>query len=202
MVKIDKFLVFLDRDGTINEEVDFLTKPDQLKLIPTASNAIKLLKNNGCIIVIVTNQSVVARNLCTEREVEQINKKLLDLLASDGAVVDAIFYCPHHPEKNHSKAGSVYCTDCDCRKPKIGMLKAAATKFNIPPSRCFMVGDSTRDIRAGISFGCTTFLVKTGYGGKDKKYGGKPDYVCDDLYAAARIIVGSVIPAKSRVVIS
>jgi histidinol-phosphate phosphatase family protein len=185
------FLALIDRDGTINEEVDLLHHESGLALIPGAANGIKLLNSHGVKVAVVTNQPVVARGLCTEEDVRQINKKLEGLLAKEGAHVDAIYYCPHHPEQ-HPEGDPKYRTDCYCRKPKTGMLEEASKKFDVPPERCFMIGDSTRDMAAGKSFGCTTILVRTGYGGKDGKYDATPDYTCGNLYEAAKLVVGRI----------
>lgn len=185
------FLALVDRDGTINEEVDLLHHESRLVLIPGAAKGICLLNSHGIKVAIVTNQPVVARGLCSEEDVQQINKKLSEILGQDGARIDAVYYCPHHPD--HPEAGDPrYRKECYCRKPKTGMLEAASRQFNIPPDRCFMIGDSTRDIVAGKDFGCRTILVRTGYGGKDGKYKATPDYVCDDLHEAAKLVVGLI----------
>jgi histidinol-phosphate phosphatase family protein len=184
------FLVFLDRDGTINEDVGLVYRTKDIRLIPKAALGIKLLNSKGVKIAITTNQPVVARNLCTEEDVKRINGHLLSLLAREGARIDAVYYCPHHPETNHPEANDPkYRCKCECRKPGIGMLKAASERFHIMPSNCFIIGDSTRDIMAGKNFGCTTILLKTDSGGSDDKYDVKPDHICDDLYEAAKLVV-------------
>jgi histidinol-phosphate phosphatase family protein len=185
------FLALVDRDGTINEEVDLLHHESRLALIPGAAKGIKLLNSSGVKVAIVTNQPVVARGMCTEDDVRRINRKLEGMLNREGASVDAVYYCPHHPD--HPEEGNrKYRVDCYCRKPKTGMLEAASKQFSAPPERCFMIGDSTRDIAAGKSFGCRTILVGTGYGGKDGKYPAVPDYTCADLHEAAKIVAGIV----------
>jgi len=185
-------LVLLDRDGTINEDEDLICKTSQVRLIPRAAQAIKLLNERSITVAMVTNQPVVARNLCTEDDVRKINKHIVSMLAKQGARIDAVYYCPHHPEKGHPGANPIYRVDCDCRKPKIGMLKAASERFGIAPKDCFMIGDTTRDIKAGKDFGCKTILVRTGHGGKDKKYDVTADHVCDDLYDAAKLVVSLI----------
>ena len=185
------FLALVDRDGTINEDAGLLHRESGLVIIPGAAQGIKLLNSHGIKVAIVTNQPVVARGMCSEEDIQRINKKLEDLLGRDGARIDAVYYCPHHPD--HPEAGDPrYRKDCYCRKPRIGMLEAASRRFGIPPDRCFMIGDSTRDVAAGKDFGCRTLLVRTGHGGKDGKYQAAPDYVCDNLYAAAELIVGLI----------
>lgn len=189
----ESFLVFLDRDGTINEEINLLHKVEDIKLIPKAVDGIKLLNENGVKTAIVTNQPVVARNLCSEDDVKGINLRILDLLRGKGARIDVVLYCPHHPETNHPEANDPkYRRDCECRKPRTGMLREAAERFGVPPQKCFMIGDSTRDIKAGKNFGCTTILLRTGYGGKDGKYDAEPDFVCDNLYEAAKTVVSMI----------
>ena len=182
------FLALVDRDGTINEEVDLLHHESSLVLIPAAAKGIRLLNSHGIKVAIVTNQPVVARGMATEADVQRINKRLTELLEREGARIDAVYYCPHHPD--HPESGDPrYRKACYCRKPGTGMLEAASTQLGVPPVRCFMIGDSTRDIEAGRRFGCRTILVRTGYGGKDGKYPATPDYTCDDLYEAAKLVV-------------
>ena len=188
-----RFLVLLDRDGTINDDPGLICDALSIRLLPNAAEGIKLLNKKGIIVAIVTNQPVVARNLCTEEDVQRINDHLLSLLGREGAAVDAVFYCPHHPETGHPEANDPrYRIGCDCRKPNPGMLRQASEMFGIPPSNCFMIGDSTRDVLAGKNFGCRTVLVRTGGGGKDGKFKAKPDYVCEDLLSAAELVVSLI----------
>ncbi len=183
-------IVFVDRDGTINAEKDLLVDESELVLIPGSAEGIRVLNDAGAKVIIVSNQSVVARNLCTEEDVERVNARLLQMLAEKGARVDAIYYCPHHPEKNHPEANDPkYRRECDCRKPGTGMLEAGAKKFSVAPECCFMVGDSARDIKAGKDFGAVSILVRTGHGGKYKNSETKPDYVVDNLLEAAKLVV-------------
>lgn len=182
------FLALVDRDGTINEEVDLLHHESRLALIPGAAEGIRLLNSQGIKVAVVTNQPVVARGMCTEEDVQRINRRLESLLAGEGAKVDAVYYCPHHPD-HHPEGNPKYRKACYCRKPGTGMLREASGKFGVPPERCFMIGDSTRDIAAGRDFGCRTMLVRTGYGGKDGKYPAVPDYTCDNLLEAAKLLV-------------
>jgi mannose-1-phosphate guanylyltransferase / phosphomannomutase len=187
------FLVFLDRDGTINDEVDLLCDAKKLKLIRGAAEGIRLLNGKGIKVAIVTNQPVVARGLCSEDDVKKINSQLIEMLEKEGAHIDAVYYCPHHPETSHQEANDPrYRIECGCRKPKTGMLEEASKRFGIPSQRCFMVGDSTRDVQTAKNFGCVSILVKTGYGGKDGKFDAKPDHFCKDLLEASKLVVGSV----------
>ena len=146
--------IFLDRDGTINEEVNLLSKPDQMKLIEGAAEAIKLINKSDYLAIIVTNQPVIARNLCSIEELEYIHASLETMLGKEGAYVNAIYYCPHHPDKGYPEERPEYKIDCECRKPKPGMLLHAANDWNIDLSESFMIGDSDRDLKVGQNAGC------------------------------------------------
>ena len=152
--------VFLDRDGTLNVEVDFLRTPDELRLIEGAAASVRKLKDSGLVICVVSNQSGVARGFLTEADLVPIHVKLREELAREGATLDGIYYCPHHP----SAGIPPYNVECDCRKPKPGMLLKGAQEFNLDLQRCFVVGDSVVDIQAGNAVAATTILVQTGYG--------------------------------------
>jgi mannose-1-phosphate guanylyltransferase/phosphomannomutase len=182
--------VFLDRDGVINEEVDLLHREDQLVLIPGAAAAIRSLNDAGVLAVVVTNQPVVARGLCTDEDVQRIHQRLREMLANESrAHLDAICYCPHHPETHHADGNPAYRGPCDCRKPNIGMLAQARKRFGLDYARCFLVGDSTRDIQAGKNAGCRTILVRTGFGGADGKHPVTPAVTVPDLAAAVDVIL-------------
>ena len=182
--------VFLDRDGVINQEVDLLCREDQLVLIPGAAEAIRRLNDAGVLAVVVTNQPVVARNMCTEDDVRRIHDRLAAMLdQAASARIDAFYFCPHHPETHHADGNPAYRGPCECRKPNTGMLDQARKDFGLDFSRCFMVGDSTRDIQTGINAGCSTVLVGTGYGGRDGFYDAKPDMVAADLSQAVDMII-------------
>ena len=146
--------IFLDRDGTINEEVNLLTKPAQLKLIDGVAEAIRLINKSDYLAIIVTNQPVIARNLCSIEELEYIHASLETMLGKERAYVNAIYYCPHHPDKGYPEERSEYKIVCECRKPNPGMLLKAAREWNIDLSRSYMIGDSDRDLRAGRNAGC------------------------------------------------
>lgn len=183
--------VFLDRDGTINRKagkLGVLKDVRELRVFPGAVKAIKQLNKSGFLVVVITNQVVIARGWRTEKELDQIHAVLIKRLAKKGAKIDAIYYCPHHPEATLKR----YRLRCSCRKPNIGMITKAAKKFGINLRRSFLVGDTTRDILAGRRAGLTTILVKTGEGGKDGKYKAKPRFIAKDLLEAARIIKKNV----------
>lgn len=143
--------IFLDRDGTISREVNLLNKPEQLKLIEGAAEAIRLINKSDYLAVIVTNQPVIARNLCSIKELEYIHATLETMLGKEGAYVNAIYYCPHHPDKGYPEERPEYKIDCECRKPKPGLLLQAAHDWNIDLSRSVMIGDTTRDLQAGVN---------------------------------------------------
>lgn len=152
--------VFLDRDGTINEEVKYLGSPHQLRLIPGAAQAVARLNQAGIPVIVVTNQSGIARGYYTEDDVQQVHAYLDKLLADHGASVDAYYYCPHHPGAIVKK----YLVDCECRKPRTGMLSAAAAQENVSLAHAYMVGDKRSDLRAAVNAGARGILVRTGYG--------------------------------------
>jgi D-glycero-D-manno-heptose 1,7-bisphosphate phosphatase len=181
--------VFLDRDGTINEEVNYLSRPDQLRLIAGAAEAIKQLKQAGLKAVIVTNQAGIARGYFSVPALLQIHQVLEKMLGAQDAHIDAIYYCPHHPT-----AGiGVYKIDCNCRKPKPGLLEKAARELNIDLRQSFVVGDKPADLQAGEAVGCRTILVRTGYGlESEKALAGsnfQPDHIAGDLLEASRWIL-------------
>ena len=154
--------IFLDRDGVVNVEVDLLHKVEQMILIDGAAEAIKLINKSGYLAIIVTNQPVIARNLCTFEELKRIHNRMETLLGELGAYIDGIYFCPHHPDKGYPEERVEYKIDCDCRKPKPGMLLKAAEDFNIDMSQSYMIGDSKRDIEAGNNAGVKeSVLVET-----------------------------------------
>lgn len=154
--------VFLDRDGTINEYVGFLKNIGDFKLIDGVAEAIKKINNSGYLAIVVSNQPVIARGEVTIVELEEIHNKLETMLGQEGAYVDAIYYCPHHPDKGFEGERPEYKIECDCRKPKPGMLLKAAEKYNIDLSQSYMIGDSENDIMAGKAAGCRVVYVGDG----------------------------------------
>lgn len=152
--------IFLDRDGTINKYVGFLRNIDDFKLIEGVSEAIKQINQSGYLAIVVTNQPVIARGEVTWEELHEIHKKMETLLGKDGAYIDGIYICPHHPDKGFEGERPEYKFDCDCRKPKPGLLLQAAADFNIDLSQSYMIGDSDRDVEAGRNAGCK-LCIKT-----------------------------------------
>ena len=143
--------IFLDRDGTINKYVGFLTKPEQFELLPGVADAIKMINKSGYLAIVVTNQPVIARGDCTWDELQQIHDKMETELGKEGAFLDAIYICPHHKDKGFEGERPEYKFDCECRKPKPGLLLQAAKDFNIDLNKSVMIGDSDNDISAGIN---------------------------------------------------
>lgn len=174
--------VFLDRDGTINKEVDYLSKIDEFEFLPNAVRALQLLSGAPAPykIIIITNQSGIGRGYFDKKTLEGIHESMRKDLGNYGVQIDGIYYCPHHPD-----------LACECRKPKTGMIKKAKTDFCLNLQESYMIGDSTTDIKTGMNAGCKTILVKTGYAGRDGRYEVKPDYVASDLFDAIKIIVGT-----------
>lgn len=154
--------IFLDRDGTINRYVGFLTEIDKFELLPGVSEAIKKINESGYLAIVVTNQPVIARGEVTYEQLDMIHNKMETLLGHNGVYVDAIYYCPHHPHSGYEGEIKELKIECECRKPKPGMLLEAARNFNIDLSESWMVGDSDNDMEAGKNAGC-----KTAYIGKE-----------------------------------
>lgn len=161
-LKYKQKAVFLDRDGTINKYVGFLRNIDEFELIDGVSEAIGLINKSGYLAIVVTNQPVIARGEVTYDELNMIHNKMETLLGKDGVYVDAIYYCPHHPHKGYEGEIPELKFDCDCRKPKPGMLLQAAKDFNIDLSKSFMIGDGDNDLQAGLNAGCTSRKIEEG----------------------------------------
>lgn len=175
---------FLDRDGVINEDVPLIHRPEQLVLLPGAARAIRRLNDAGVLVIVVTNQPVVARNLCTEEELARIHDRLRELLRDAAeAKLDAIYACPHHPETHHPDGNPVYRVSCACRKPKPGMIFRARDDFGLDLARCVLIGDHARDILAGRAAGVRTILVRK-LAAADEALASGPDLVVASLEEA------------------
>lgn len=183
--------IFLDRDGTINVHKGFLRSVDEFELIQGVAEGIKMLNQSPYLIIVATNQPVIARGECTFEELDNIHKKMETDLGKEGAFLNDVFFCPHHPHKGYKGEISELKIDCDCRKPKIGMLQRAAVKYNIDLTQSWYVGDTTMDIQTGINAGMRTILVKTGEAGQDGKYDAIPTAVKENLLEAADYILKS-----------
>ena len=180
-------VVFLDRDGTINYDPGYLNNPEDVKLIEGTGSALKLLKDAGFTLLVVSNQSGIARGLITDDQVNSIHEKINNLLEKYYSVhIDRFFYCPHH--ESFSPA-----SECDCRKPATGLFKQAMSEYEIDLERSFMVGDSQADILAAYNFGITSILVKTGNGREHisvlQEQNKMPKFTCLNLYESAKLII-------------
>ena len=151
--------VFMDRDGTINRYVGFLRKPEEFEFLPGVAKAIRKINNSGYLAIVVTNQPVIARGEVSTDQLQQIHNKMETLLGKEGAYLDAIYYCPHHPDSGFEGEVPELKIQCDCRKPKPGMLLKAASEYNLDLANSWMVGDSYNDIEAGKAAGCKTALI-------------------------------------------
>ncbi len=180
--------IFLDRDGTMNVSKGFISKVEDLELIPGTVEAVKAINKSGALAIVITNQPVIARGECSFEELHNIHNKLKTLLGEKGAFVDDIFYCPHHTDKGFEGEVPELKFDCECRKPKTGMIKEAVGKYNIDLSQSYMVGDSTMDLEMARNAGVKSVLVNTGFAGNDGKYSRKCDIEAKDLLDAVEKI--------------
>ena len=158
--------IFLDRDGTINKYVGFLRDIDEFELIDGVAEAIRAINESGYLAIVVTNQPVIARGEITWEELREIHNKMETLLGLEGAYLDGIYFCPHHPHKGYEGEISGLKIDCDCRKPKPGLLLKAAEDFNIDMSQSWMIGDGENDVKAGEAAGCKSILIDKDIFGK------------------------------------
>ena len=181
--------IFLDRDGTMNVSKGFISNADDLELIPGTIEAIEAINKSGALAIVITNQPVIARGECSFEELHNIHNKLKTLLGEKGAFVDDIFYCPHHPDKGFEGEVPELKFDCECRKPKTGMIDEAVKKYNIDLSKSYMVGDSTMDLELARNAGVKSVLVDTGFAGNDGKYDRSCDIEAKDLLDAVEKII-------------
>jgi D-glycero-D-manno-heptose 1,7-bisphosphate phosphatase len=207
MATVDKrhAAVFLDRDGTINEEVGYLDRLEKLHLVPGAAEAIRLINESGMKAVVVTNQSGVARGIFDEKFVDKVHARLREMLREERASLDGFYVCPHHPTEGRGK----YLRSCDCRKPAPGLLLRAAEELSLDPERSYAIGDTLRDIEAASRIGAQGILVRTGCGSEaadalgpaarslrtgvgaaerphEGNPAGRPVHIADDLLAAVQ----------------
>ena len=181
---MDQAAVFLDRDGTIIEEVGYLDRPERVELYPWAIDAVRALNRAGLRVILVSNQSGVARGFFTEAVVDAVHRRLAELLQAGGAVIDAYYYCPHHPDGRLPE----YARRCECRKPGRGLVDRAQRELGIDPQRSFTVGDRWLDVALARAVGAKGVLVRTGYGESEERRppeGLTADAVVDNLAAAA-----------------
>ncbi|MFH1335166.1 MAG: HAD family hydrolase [Candidatus Zixiibacteriota bacterium] len=185
-----KTAVFMDRDGTICEEVGYLDSVERFHLIPRSAAAVKLLNDQGLKAVVVTNQSGVARGYFPEKCLEEIHAELSRQLQQEGAYLDGIYYCPHHPQEGEA----AYRRVCNCRKPSSGLLLKAAEDMNLDLTLSYTVGDRMIDLECGYRVGAKGVLVLTGYGREEMEsqkgtMAMQPSFIASDLYEAIRWIV-------------
>ena len=181
--------VFLDRDGTIIPDKDCLRTAEELELLPGVAEAIHQLNLAGWRTVVVTNQPVIAKGWCSESELQKIHNKLESLLGQAHAFLDRIYFCPHHPEKGFLGERTELKIDCNCRKPKTGMIERAVAELNIDLAQSWFIGDTTTDIQTAKNAGIKSILLRTGYGGTDAKHASQPDFVRDNLLDAVKFIL-------------
>ena len=183
--------IFLDRDGTINVSGNFVTDASKMKLIPGAAKAMSRINRAPPLAVCITNQPVIARGETTFEGLKEIHNKMEVLLGQEGAYLDGLYFCPHHPDKGFPGEVPELKIDCNCRKPKIGMLLEAKKRFNIDFSASWFIGDTCQDVQTGINAGCRTILLTGGDPHPYAKYGdAKPDFTCKTLEEAVNYIFG------------
>jgi histidinol-phosphate phosphatase family protein len=174
--------VFLDRDGTINEHTTgYVTSWKMFRFLPDSLEGLKKLAKSEHKIIVVTNQSAIARGLMSREDLEDIHSRMLAAVEEAGGRIDAVYVCAHHPEEK-----------CICRKPLTGLIDLAAVTYDLDLEESWMVGDNTKDVQTGKKAGCKTILVATGYGGKDGLHNVEPDYRAKTLKDAVKLIIGSL----------
>jgi D-glycero-D-manno-heptose 1,7-bisphosphate phosphatase len=183
--------VFVDRDGTINEEVGYVNHLRRFVLLPRVGEAIRLLNRHGLKTVVVTNQSGVARGYFSESLIHLVHQKMQELLRQEGAHLDGIYYCPHHPDAGNPP----YRQKCRCRKPETGLVDEATRALDLDCSKSYMIGDRGHDLEFAHRIGAKGILVLTGYGRGEWEYcrdqwKAEPDYIGQDLYEAVQWILG------------
>jgi D-glycero-D-manno-heptose 1,7-bisphosphate phosphatase len=183
-----KSAVFLDRDGTIIEDVGYIGRREQVAFYPWSVDAVRSLNAAGLVVVVITNQSGVARGYFTELEVQRVHEYVTSVIEEGGARIDAYYYCPHHPDGTVSR----YALRCDCRKPGPGLVQRASRDLGLDPAHSFVVGDKWLDIGLAQAVGARGVLVRTGYGAQEEarpQTNLKPDVVVDNVVAAASWIL-------------
>lgn len=185
--------IFFDRDGTLNVYKGFLRKKEEMELEISVADAVRMINSSEYLAVVVTNQPVIARGEVTYEGLKEINNRMETLLGEEGAYIDRIYFCPHHPDRGFAGEIKELKVKCDCRKPAVGLLLKAKDELHIDLSKSWIVGDTTTDIQTGVNAGMMTALVLTGEGGRDGKYHVKPDITGNDL----REIVEKILKAET-----
>jgi D-glycero-D-manno-heptose 1,7-bisphosphate phosphatase len=190
--------IFIDRDGTINEDIGYVSSPDELIIYSWAAEALRLVNESGMKAIVITNQSGIARSLYTEKTLGAIHDRMTRELKQAGARIDGIYYCPHHPEIGDE----IYRKCCECRKPRPGMLRAAARDHQIDLTSSYVIGDKASDINLAAEVGASGVLVLTGYGretlSQRNRWPCNPVIVADDLLEAVRLILDRAGAADVR----
>ena len=186
--------VFIDRDGTLSEELGYINHASRFRLLPRSAAAIKKLNDAGIPAVIVTNQAGVARGYFPEERVHEVHERMEAFLKEEGAVLDGIYYCPHHP----SSADPAYAVECECRKPGTGLVMKAAGDLDLEVKKSYVIGDKFSDVELARRLGCKGILVLTGYGRGHWEYDrdemkSAPDFVADDLLCAVEWILADIV---------
>jgi D-glycero-D-manno-heptose 1,7-bisphosphate phosphatase len=177
--------VFLDRDGTINEEVGYLDGLEKLRVFPEAFAAVRLINHAGMKTVVITNQSGIGRGFFDEAFVDRVHAEISRRFLAEGGLIDGFYYCPHHP----TEGSGPYRQTCSCRKPEPGLLLKAAKDLDIELGKSYMIGDVAKDVEAGQRAGAKGILVRTGYGEVAAMGSTRPDYIAPDILAAVRWIM-------------
>jgi len=181
--------VFLDRDGTLNEDPGYISDPEKVVMFPQTGDALALLKKYGFLLIVISNQSGIARGIMTSEDVNSVNEKINNLLSEHKVKIDAFYYCPAHPDYSSKE-------ECECRKPSAKLVMEAVKEFNIDLEKSFFIGDSVSDVQCGKNAGMKTILVKTGKGEESfsilQKENNFPTFVADNLLNACTFILGDI----------
>ena len=181
--------VFIDRDGTLNKDIGYVSTPDELVIYPWAAEAVRLINESGLLTVVITNQSGIARGMYSEATLGSIHSRMIEELALRGARIDAVYYCPHHPDVGDAR----YRTVCECRKPRTGMLDRAAREHDVDLAQSFVIGDKASDMKLAENAGARAALVLTGYGRETLAHPDRwpcaPEIVAENLLEAVKRIL-------------
>jgi len=181
--------VFLDRDGTINDHVGLLVRPEELRIRAEVYGALNMLNRSEYLAIVVSNQSVVARNLCSLDDLDDIHRRLETMLGEQHVYLDDLYFCPHHEHAGFPEENKAYKVVCSCRKPKTGLIDQAVHRYGIDLADSYLVGDTTVDVQTGKNAGLRTILLATGEGGRDGKYSVQPDATADTLLDAVEQVL-------------
>jgi D-glycero-D-manno-heptose 1,7-bisphosphate phosphatase len=181
--------VFLDRDGTLNEDPGYISDPEKVVLFPETGSALAILKKYGFLLIVISNQSGIARGMMTSEDVDSVNQKINSLLSKHKVKIDAFYYCPAHPDYSSEE-------ECECRKPSTKLVLEAAKEFNVDVEKSYFIGDSVSDIQCGKNAGVKTILVRTGKGEESfsilQKENNFPTFVANNLLSACTFILGDI----------